>query len=245
MPTYSNPRSITVNEKAVKRRRQAAESYEYGLPTNYIDLYPTLALELGAFEKFMTQPSIYSQQDPIRPATADIYLRHAKQFLGWYIHNTNPDKNKKNDTKNDSKQQVSFYEIFPNKEKESAKVAIDFIMWLRSRDISVSYEANLLGGLLKLLKFRFAQESQTDATVPGGGSPVSGSAGGGLTFDDIPISKEIRELHRDANKRQRLSPRSRNEQREWISWPEYLKVIQSTQQVLLDLMNQWDQLDPS
>jgi hypothetical protein len=130
-----------------------------------------------------------------------------------------------NEAKDDAA--LSIFQIVPSKDNQSATQIIDFILWLRSRDVSVSYEANVLRGLIKLLKFRFAQESNSDSSY------------GGNTFDDIPIIKEIRKLHRDANKRQRVAPRSSDEQRKWLSWPEYLKVIQNTKDELLQLFEDY------
>jgi hypothetical protein len=104
---------------------------------------------------------------------------------------------------------------------------------LRSeRKISVSYEANLLRGLIKLLKFRFARESQSDPAY-----------GGGKSFDDIPVVRELRKLHRDANKRQAVAPRSSNEDRKWLSWPEYLLVVQRSKTDLEFLLEHYDGAD--
>jgi hypothetical protein len=207
----SNFKRMVVNEKAKARRR--AGNYEYAL---HEEMFPQLASDLQSFYAFMTRPSTHSQEDPIRPATADVYMRHARQFMGWYV--------KENECEMTLNESLSLYEIIPDKEKDSANCVIDFVLWLRSRDVSVSYEANILRGLTKLLKFRFSRESTTDPSNSGN------------TFDDIPLIKEIRKLHRDANKRQRLAPRSSNEQRKWLSWPEYLKVIKDIKTELLNLI---------
>lgn len=204
-------KKIIVNEKAKARRKKG--NYEYSLNEK---IFPQLSIDLQTFYAFMTRPSPHSQEDPIRAATADVYMRHARQFLGWYI---NENRNRAN-----SDASLSLFHVIPDKEKESATEIIDFVLWLRTRDISVSYEANILRGLTKLLKFRFSRESQAD--------PSSG----GNTFDDIPLIKEIRKLHRDANKRQRLAPRSSNEQRKWLSWPEYLRVIKEVKNELVGLI---------
>lgn len=207
-----NFKSIIVNEKAKARRKSG--DYEYALNEGE---FPHLAKDLEEFYSFMTRPSPHSQEDPIRSATADVYMRHARQFLGWYVK-------EKHAIASSSKDPVSLFQIIKDKEKESANDIIDFVLWLRSRNVSVSYEANILRGLTKLLKFRFSRESRSDPS------------NGGNTFDDIPMIKEIRKLHRDANKRQRLAPRSSNEQRKWLSWPEYLNVIKAMKQELLELI---------
>ena len=211
-------KSIVVNEKAKARRKNG--QYEYALNE---DSFPQLAKDLKAFYAFMTRPSPHSQEDPIRPATADVYMRHARQFLGWYVK----EKHGTAEAKSSLDGPLSIFQIIQDKEKESANDVIDFILWLRSRDVSVSYEANILRGLTKLLKFRFSRESTSDPS------------NGGNTFDDIPMIKEIRKLHRDANKRQRLAPRSSNEQRKWLSWPEYLNVIKAMKNELLELIQNY------
>ena len=221
-PNFSGWKSSIVNDKAKKRR--SSDDHEYGLPADYNESFPEIASELNEFFKFMTQPTPYSQEDPIRPATAEVYVRHAKQFFGWYISPYNAEAGSE-EICNIS---VSIVHIIPNKEKASATKIIEFILWLRSRDISAAYEANILRGLIKLLKFRFAQESDSDTSY------------GGKSFDDVPIIKEIRKIHRDANKRQKLAPRSSDEKQKWLSWPEYLQVVQYSKNELLRLIKDFD-----
>jgi integrase len=232
--------STIVNERAKKRKMAKAGDYSYGLPIDYAVQYPQLGSELDEYYRFMTQPSTYSQEDPIRPATAKVYLLHARLFLGWCINNNDNQhhhsKNEQNgegkhdlspNHRNSNRTTVSLFEIIPNKEKDSANQIIQFILWLRSRDVSVSYEANFLRGIIKLLKFRFAKTSQSD--------PMSGKT----TFDDIPIIREVRKLHRDANKRQKGAPRSSDEQKKWITWPDYLRVIQHCKEEVIELRNNY------
>jgi hypothetical protein len=221
-PKFSGWKSSIVNGKAKKRR--SSDDHEYGLPADYKESFPEIASELDKFFKFMTQPTPYSQEDPIRPATAEVYVRHAKQFFGWYISPNNVEAASE-EIDNDS---VSIVHIIPNKEKKSATKIIEFILWLRSRDISAAYEANILRGLIKLLKFRFAEESDSDTSY------------GGNSFADVPIIKEIRKIHRDANKRQRVAPRSSDEKQKWLSWPEYLQVVQYSKNELLQLIKDFD-----
>ena len=221
--TYSNKelKSTIVNEQA-KRRMQSVDDYNYGLPKDYATVYSKLASELDDYYVFMTQPSTYSQENPIRHATAKVYMNHAKLFLGWCCQNP------KTENKNIPKKEMSIFQVVPNKEKESADNIIRFVLWLRTRDISVSYEANLLRGIIKLLKFRFAKESTSD--------PLDGKN----TFDDIPVIKEVRKLHRDANQKQRLAPRSSDESKKWITWQDYLGVTQNTKNEVLELINSYE-----
>jgi len=237
--TYTNKefKSTIVNERS-RRRRRSTSDFNYGLPKDYATLYPRLASELDDFYTFMTQPSTYSQESPVRDATAKVYMRHAKLFLGWCCQNA-----KHNDSDGDDEEEVesvvqkkndvSIFAVLPNKKKESAENIIRFVLWMRTRDISVSYEANLLRGIIKLLKYRFAKESNSD--------PMEGKN----TFDDIPIIKEVRKLHRDANQRQRLAPRSSDESKKWITWQDYLGVTQNTKKEVVELIRKYEELPPS
>ena len=221
-------KSVVVNEKARRRRAKDSDSqkHEYGLPRNYRSVYTQLGHELDDFLTFMTKPSTLSQDPPIRMATANVYMRHAKLFLGWCFAQQQHSRLEKST--------VSLFDIVPNKEKESADDFLEFILWLRTnRDISVSYEANVLRGLIKLLKFRFASESLTDTSY------------GEKSFEDIPIIRELRKLHRDANKRQTLSPRSSDEEKKWLSWPEFVAVIQGLKTDLLQLLDQYENEGPT
>jgi integrase len=177
----------------------------------------------------MTCPSTASQEPPVKLATANVYLRHAKLFLGWYLSQVEKEEESIVEGSN-----ASIFTIVPNKEKESADCLLEFILWLRTyRCISSSYEANFLRGLTKLLKFRFAAQSKADPDY------------GEKSFDDIPVIRELRKLHRDANKRQSLSPRSSEEDRKWLSWPEYLQVIQDLEKNLLQLIDNEEVERPS
>jgi hypothetical protein len=164
----------------------------------------------------MTDQNAKSQEPVIRLATAEVYVRHCRLFLGWYI-SQKYDKSKNSDRLDD----LSVYEIFPNKQRESAQVIFDFVKWLRAeRQISVSYEANLLRGLTKFCKYRFAKESIADPSY------------GEKSFEDIPMIKELRKLHRDANKKQKLAPRVSDEKKKWITWEEFLQVVQTVKEEL-------------
>jgi hypothetical protein len=218
-PTF---KEVVVNEKAKQRKLDTDD--DYGLPKDYATMYPLFAQELDGFLEFMTKPSTRSQEPPIRKATAEVYVRHAKQFLGWFVHNQ---------IESADPLTVSIYVIIPNKEKESADIFLEFIIWLRAtRSISVSYEANILRGLTKFLKYRFARESTADPSY------------GEKSFDDIPLIRELRKLHRDANKRQGVAPRSSDEKSKWLTWYEYLAAIQSLKRDLALLMEEYEAKPP-
>jgi hypothetical protein len=203
-------KSVVVNKPAKQRKAQAAgTTRDYGLPRDCSAMYPQLALELDNFMEFMTRPTTDSQEDPLRPATATVYLRHARLFLGWYVNEHVVDGLTESE-----KQTLSIFTIIPTKDKDSADCILEFLLWLRSaRQISVSYEANFLRGLTKLIKYRFAKESQTDPRY------------GEKSFEDIPLIRELRKWHRAADKQRAVAPRSSDETQKWLSWPEYIQVV--------------------
>ncbi len=161
----------------------------------------------------------YGQQEaPIRKATADVYLRHARLFLGWHM-----------EQRGQFGKNSSLFDIIPNKEKESASDVVAFLLWLRkTRSISASYEANLVRGLIKLFKYRFAHESDATAT--------------NQPYDDIPALRELRKLQRDANRKQSVAGRSSDEAQKWLTWPQFLDVVQRAGE---ELRNEMKSLDES
>lgn len=200
-------KAVVVNQKA-KQRHSSATAHNYGLPNNYETLYPNLAKDLDNFYQYMTTPSASVQESPIRKATASVYIRHAKLFLGSYRDTVAGINGVQGD---DS---FTIQLVFPRKDAKCAQPIIDFILWLRrTRHISDSYEANMLRGLTKLVKYRFRDESTADPSY------------GEKSYSDIPIVRELRKLHRDANRRQVLSPRSSEEDRKWLEWKDYLHVV--------------------
>ena len=111
---------------------------------------------------------IFPMKNPISIATANVYIKHAKKFLGWFIRyhsNEKCDAVYINSTSSIPLNRLSFNWIIPNKTKHSASILIDYILWLRTeRQISKSYEANILRGLAKLLKFRFRHDSTSSSS---------------------------------------------------------------------------------
>jgi len=216
---HTDFKKVVVNEKAKKRK--GIQDGDYGLPLDCHELYPVLGEELDQFYIFMTKPSAKSQDSPIREATAQVYMRHARQFLGWYVQSFLSDKSF------EERGSVTVFDIISSPEKESAAPILEFIIWLRSnRNISVSYEANLLRGIAKLLKFRFADESKADPSY------------GEISFSDIPLLKEIRKLHRDANRSTQKARKSSDESRKWLTWTEYLGVIAKVKMELEQLLQE-------
>ena len=212
-------KSVVVNQKA-KQRHTSTTQHNYGLPSNYKKIYPNLAHELDDFLQFMITPSASLQESPIRKTTATVYIRHAKLFLGWYRNDIGIKNG--DDT-------LTMKDIFPNKEAASAQPIVDFILWLRTREISDSYEANMLRGLTKLLKFRYSDESTADPSY------------GEKSFGDIQAVRELRKLHRDANRRQVLSPRSSEEERKWLDWQEYLNVVKTLKEDVENEIRVWEE----
>ena len=134
------------------------------------------------------------------------------------------------------KQRVSLVDIFPDALTQSATCVLNYILWLRAhRDISSNYEANILRGLIKLVKFRHALVlSQTDQTehhtVAKNTTPL----------DDLPIVKELRRLHRDAGHKAKKSQRSSDEGKKWLEWDEYLGVIELLKSDLMEMIEKYE-----
>ena len=213
-------KSVVVNQNAKQRHESTTTQHNYGLPSNYKKNYPKLAKELDEFLHFMITPCASVQESPIRKTTAVVYIRHAKLFLGWYRSRIDME---------DGDDSLSIRDAFPNQEASSAQPVIDFILWLRNaRQISDSYEANILRGLTKLLKFRYVDESKADPSY------------GEKSFGDIKAVRELRKLHRDANRRQILSPRSSEEDRKWLDWDEYLNVVQMLKEEVESEIRIWE-----
>ena len=138
-----------VNEHA-KRRKEKKDQADYGLSGNYQESFPRLYSEMNEFLQFMTVPSTCSQETPIREATAVVYLRHAKLFLGWYIQTQQLGSEQAKD--------LSIETIIPNKEKDSASIILDFLLFLRSeRHVSSSYEAKYVAlcTIVRFARIRF------------------------------------------------------------------------------------------
>ena len=137
--------------------------------------------------------------------------------------------------KENLQQRISLYDIIPSSDTESAAPILQYILWLRSeREISPNYEANLLRGLIKLVKYRFAHEmmpsntsstSQKNNGADAGRNTVSSSIKS-TALDNLPIVIELRKLHREAGNKGKKAPRSSDEKKKWMEWNDYLEVIQ-------------------
>ena len=103
------------------------------------------------------------------------------------------------------------------------------------RNISSNYEANILRGLIKIVKFRFAGEvsSSTDKLR---------SATSKTPLDDIPVVIELRKFHRDAGNRSKKAPRSSDEGKKWLDWSEYLEVIELLKADLGSMIDRYETL---
>ena len=229
-----------------KQQQRLQVEYQYALPKNYEQMLPKLAKEIEEeFLIFMTQPTASSQEPPIREATAVVYQRHARQFAGWFLKHCQSSAEIDMDAlrsayavkesgdelvSNSSNLLKSFslHDIIPSKDAKSAQPIVEYIVWLRKvRNISNNYEANLLRGLTKLLKFRFVTESSADPTY------------GEKSFHDIAAVRELRRLQRDASRRQtKSSERSSDEKRKWLSWKEYLGVVEALKEEVADELEQ-------
>lgn len=296
-------KSVLVNDKAKLRRRVKEQKnsdngadetnsvetdkdcYNYGLLDNESDrlTYRTLFEELDNFWSYMTVPQTASvSEPPIRERTAEVYMRHARLFLGWVVDARENvlHKNVLHDvddaiemqmatksplTRSTSKagmlseainvrnviwkrlrqrmgkdllsevtKYLSLTDIFLDQDAESVTVIVQYILWLRSeRSISSNYEANILRGLIKIVKFRFAGElSLTINTVR--------SATSKTPLDDIPVVIELRKFHREAGNRSKKAPRSSDEGKKWLDWREYLEVIELLKADLGEMIEKYE-----
>jgi hypothetical protein len=118
---------------------------------------------------------------------------------------------------------------------------LNYILWLRShRDISSNYEANILRGLIKLVKFRHALVlSKTDATEHNAKTKNT------TPLDDLPIVKELRRLHRDAGHKAKKSQRSSDEGKKWLEWNDYLSVIEMLKSDLMQMIDKFESYSAS
>ena len=101
--------------------------------------------------------------------------------------------------------------------------------------------------MIKLVKFRFAEEimSSSPSSSPWA-SPITNGAGAAVrsstpSLDDLPIVIELRRLHREAGSRGKKAPRSSDEDKKWLDWSEYLKVIQLLKSDLTEMIREFDE----
>ena len=141
-------------------------------------------------------------------------------------------------TDDELKQNASLVDIFPDTSTQSATCVLNYILWLRShRDISSNYEANILRGLIKLVKFRFASAlSETDL------SEHASNNKNATPLDDLSIVKELRRLHRDAGQKAKKSQRSSDEGKKWLEWNEYLQVIEMLKRDLMQMIEKYEEV---
>jgi hypothetical protein len=225
--TFSKNRfkDVIVSSNAKSRKGFSSKS-SYGI----VDLSKERK-ELAAFFLFMTEPPANSQESSVRKSTAKVYLKHAELFFSWYKMHFMGQFYQENQIEGDGTNNATFLKlVFPDQAKENILPVFEFLKWLRmERKIAVSYEANMLRGLTKLAKFRFAAESKADPAY------------GEKSFEDISLVKELRKLHSEANRKQCKAPRVSNEQLKWISWPEYLNVVRSLKNRLEGLLQEYAQ----
>lgn len=149
--------------------------------------------------------------------------------------------------KEELRQSVSLHDIIPTSQSDSAAPILQYILWLRSeRGISSNYEANILRGIIKLVKFRFAHELSTSLTGASkskkNGSGANMMATQSTPLDDLPIVIELRKLHREAGHKGKQAPRSSDEAMKWLDWSEYLEVISLLKLDLSAMIDTYDSM---
>lgn len=80
-----------------------------------------------------------------------MYYAHAKLFLGWYLNKRSGQSLVKTEVTDITARKTSLKDLFPDKQRDGAVLAFHFIQYLRdTRNVSISYEANVIRGLTKL-----------------------------------------------------------------------------------------------
>ncbi|OQR93804.1 hypothetical protein ACHHYP_02271 [Achlya hypogyna] len=163
-----------------------------------------LQLELKRFLAHMTTASLGQLEPPIRMATAEPYIRLVRLALGYARDHT------------ELREPLSLKTLIPSAEASSAEVIFQYIQWLRlERKASPNYCANMLRALLKLAKYLYGRGSQLDPTY------------GDKAFDDIPVIRELRKMHKTTALQSSQSLRAVDEEKKWIAWPDFLGVVEA------------------
>ena len=205
----SRPARLLYKDVSLSRKKEGrsqSKSGSYGVDT----LPEPLESQLQQYhDEFMTRPNPYHPSStPLRPPTAQTYLKHARLFLGWYVAQ-NPDCS-------------DLREVIPDTDASSVNGLLSFVRFLREeRSIASSYEANVWRGLTKLLQFRFSMLVEQ-------------------TLDDTaalpPALRQVRKWHRQAMQASQRAPRRSREDKKWLSWPQYLGVVEECRKHVQDLL---------
>ncbi|RHY81690.1 hypothetical protein DYB31_004879 [Aphanomyces astaci] len=92
--------------------------------------------------------------------------------------------------------------LIPTSEAKSAQLVFQYIQWLRlTRKASPNYCANMIRAMLKLAKYLHGQHSSLDPTY------------GDKAFDDIPVIRELRKMHKTTSLQSAQSLRSVDEEK--------------------------------
>jgi hypothetical protein len=101
-----------------------------------------------------------------------------------------------------------------------------------------------LRGLIKLVKFRFANEMMSSQQLLfSQGNDMAWKHNMVVTsspLDNLPIVQELRKLHREAGNKGKKAPRSSDEGKKWLDWSEYLQVIQLLKSDLTEMIDEFD-----
>ncbi|CAK4700041.1 hypothetical protein LEN26_009045 [Aphanomyces euteiches] len=174
----------------------------YGLTDQ--DLSDKLKRQLDQFLTFMTTPSLGQREPPIRMATAEVYIRLTKLALGYAKEH------------NIESSEVSLEMLMPTSDASSAQLIFQYTQWLRlERKASPNYCANMIRAMLKLAKYLHGQNSQLDPTY------------GDKAFDDVPVIRELRKMHKTTALQSAQAIRSVDEEKKWLAWPDFLAVVEA------------------
>ncbi|RHY32375.1 hypothetical protein DYB32_002635 [Aphanomyces invadans] len=148
------------------------------------DVSKQLEQQLETYLAHMTTATLGQQEPPIRMATAVVYIRLTRLALGY------------------AKEFCHTPTLIPSSEAHSAQLVFQYIQWLRlTRKASPNYCANMLRAMLKLAKYLHGQQTSLDPTY------------GDKAYDDIPVIRELRKMHKSTSLQSAQSLRSVDEEK--------------------------------
>jgi len=205
----------------------------------------TMSSPLAASSSSALSGTMASQPDEADSVRKRVWANVLRRMRPSSMRESNEGNN------DDARNALSLYDIFPSSTADSASCVVRYILWLRSeRRISSNYEANILRGMIKLVKFRFSYETSSLSDDPsaiqitGTSSSKSSTRLSSSTttpLDNLPIVTELRKLHREAGLKGKKAPRSSDEQKKWLEWEEYLEVIRLLKMDLSDMIDSYNE----
>jgi hypothetical protein len=223
---------------------------DYALPRELIAKNRALARDVAQFREWCTKPFYGQLEEPVRDVTFTLYDDIVRLCMGWITryepHRAGARKARKPsrtrtpaaagtgtavdplsggvpDVNEVSAKRLRLARLFPEgSEAGSAELAFAYLQFLRDeRRVSANFERKVIAAFVKLAKFTFHDELMDRA-----GSGASGVPGVKLTYDSLPIVVALRGLGREVSKRGRVAEAVSKQELKWLTWPEYLWVVE-------------------